>query len=144
MAIFAILSVVIWFSTSTLGIFATLVYVFTMRVVIYDILSMPIIPTLSTSILFCNLWKSPYGYSKLCNINTHEKKLIHCVAIFTILYGNYYPPHGEFKLICIGKFTRWTWVNFTQQYGENRQRFQQNIFCYAIWKLLLYFYREFP
>ena len=55
MAIFATLSVVIWFSTSTLGIFATLVYVFTMRVVIYDILSMPIIPTLSTSILFCNL-----------------------------------------------------------------------------------------
>ena len=33
----------------------TLVYVFTMRVVIYDILSMAIIPTLSTSILFCNL-----------------------------------------------------------------------------------------
>ena len=34
MAIFTILSVVIWFSTGTLGIFATLVYVFTMRVVI--------------------------------------------------------------------------------------------------------------
>ena len=30
--------------------------VFTMRVVIYDILSMAIIPTLSTSILFCDLW----------------------------------------------------------------------------------------
>ena len=28
---------------------------FTMRVVIYEILSMAIIPTLSTSILFCNL-----------------------------------------------------------------------------------------
>ena len=55
MAIFTTLSVVIWFSTSTLGIFATLIYVFTMRVVIYDILSMAIIPTLSTSILFCNL-----------------------------------------------------------------------------------------
>ena len=55
MAIFTTLSVVIWFSTCTLGIFATLVYVFTMRVVIYDILSMEIIPTLSTSILFCNL-----------------------------------------------------------------------------------------
>ena len=39
-------SVVIWFSTDTLGIFATLVYVFTMRVVIYDILSMAMIPTL--------------------------------------------------------------------------------------------------
>ena len=50
-----IVSVVIWFSTGTLGIFATLVYVFTVRVVIYDILSMAIITTLSTSILFCNL-----------------------------------------------------------------------------------------
>ena len=55
MTIFTTLSVVIWFSTGTLEIFATLVYVFTMRVVIYDILSMAIIPTLSTSILFCNL-----------------------------------------------------------------------------------------
>ena len=55
MQIFTILSVVIWFSTGTLGIFATLVYIFTMRLVIYDILSMAIIPTLSTSILFCNL-----------------------------------------------------------------------------------------
>ena len=55
MAIFTTLSVVIWFSTGTLGIFATLVYVFTMRVVINDILSMAIISTLSTSILFCNL-----------------------------------------------------------------------------------------
>ena len=36
-------------------IFATLVYVLTMRVVIYDILSMAIIPISSTSILFCNL-----------------------------------------------------------------------------------------
>ena len=48
-------SVVILFSTGTLGIFATLFYVFTMRVVIYDILSMVIIPTLSTFILFFNL-----------------------------------------------------------------------------------------
>ena len=55
MAIFTALSVVIWFSTGTLRIFATLVYVFTMRVVTYDILSMAIIPTLSTSILFYNL-----------------------------------------------------------------------------------------
>ena len=55
MAIFTTLSVVIWFSTGTLGIFATLVYVFTMRVIIYYILSMAIIPTLSTVILFCNL-----------------------------------------------------------------------------------------
>ena len=55
MAIFTTLGVVIGLSTGTLGIFATLVYVLTMRVVIYDILSMAIIPTLSTSILFCNL-----------------------------------------------------------------------------------------
>ena len=55
MAIFMTLSVLIWFSTCTLGIFATLDYVFTMRVVIYDILSMAIIPTLSTSIPFCDL-----------------------------------------------------------------------------------------
>ena len=54
MATFTILGIVIWFSTGTLGIFATLVYVFTMRVVIYDILSMAIIPILSASILFCN------------------------------------------------------------------------------------------
>ena len=39
MAICTILSVVIWFSTGTLGIFAPLVYVFTMRVVINDILT---------------------------------------------------------------------------------------------------------
>ena len=55
MAILTPLSVVIWFSTGTLGIFATLIYVFTMRVVINDILSMAIIPTPSTSILFCSL-----------------------------------------------------------------------------------------
>ena len=55
MAIFTTLSVVIWFSTGTLEIFSTLVYVFTMHVVIYGILSMVIIPTLSTSIRFCNL-----------------------------------------------------------------------------------------
>ena len=54
-ATFTTLSVVIWFSTGTLGILATLVYVFTMRVVINDVLSKAIIPTLSTSILFCNL-----------------------------------------------------------------------------------------
>ena len=52
MAIFTIpRSVVIWFST----LFATLVYDFTMRVGICDILSMAIIPTLSISVLFCNL-----------------------------------------------------------------------------------------
>ena len=73
-------------------------------------------------------WKSLYGYSKLCNINTHKKKLIHCVAIFTILYGNYYPPQREFKLICVGKFTRGAWVDFTQHYGKNRQRCEQNNF----------------
>ena len=55
MAIFTTLSVVIWFSTGTLGIFALLVNAFIMRVVIYDIMSMTIIPTLSTAIMFCNL-----------------------------------------------------------------------------------------
>ena len=60
MAIFTTLSVVIWFSTGSLGIFATLVYVFTMRVVIYDILSMAIITALSTSILFCHLYCTIY------------------------------------------------------------------------------------
>ena len=55
MAIFTTLSVIIWFSMGTLGFFAILVYVFTMRVVIYDILNMAIIPTLSISIPFCNL-----------------------------------------------------------------------------------------
>ena len=74
----------------------------------------------------------------------HTKKLIHYVAICTILYGNCYPSHGEFKLICTGKFARRTWVNFTQQYGKNRQRYQQNKIYYAVWHLLLYYYREFP
>ena len=55
MAIFTTLSVVIYFSMGTLGIFATVIYVFTMRVVIYDILSMALIPILATSILCCNL-----------------------------------------------------------------------------------------
>ena len=59
MAIFTTLSVEICFSTGTLGIFTTLVYVFTMRVVIKDILSMASIPTLSTSTLFCNVCYIP-------------------------------------------------------------------------------------
>ena len=85
-------------------------------------------------------------YTYIANFATliHTKKLIHCVAIFTILYGDYYPPHGKFKLICIGKFARRTWVNFTQQYGKNCQRCQQNKFYYAVWQLLLYYCREFP
>ena len=40
------------------------------------------------------------------------------MAIFTILYGNYYPPHGEFKLICIGKFARRTWVTSLSSMGK--------------------------
>ena len=49
-------------------------------------------------------------HTDIVNLATliHTKKLIHHVAIFTILYGNYYPPHGEFNLICIGKFPRRT------------------------------------
>ena len=119
-AIFTTLSVVIWFSTGTPGMFATLVYVFTMRVVIYDILSMAIIPTLLTSILFCKLcyiYRTIVNFTTQCGENRHTdiatfvtlihtKKLTHCVAIFTILYGNYYPPRGEFKLICVWKFAR--------------------------------------
>ena len=51
MAIFTTFSVVIGFSTSTLVIFATFVYVFTIRAVIYDILSMAIITTLFHTVL---------------------------------------------------------------------------------------------
>ena len=47
-------------------------------------------------------------------------------------------------LICIEKFAKRTSVNFTQQCGNNRQRCQQNKFYYAVWQLLLYYYREFP
>ena len=109
MAIFTTLSVVIWFSTGTLEICATLV--FTMRVVISDILSMTIVLqfVLYTILNFttqCGANRHRY----IANLATliHKKKLIHCVAIFTILYGNYYPPHGKVKLICIGKFARRT------------------------------------
>ena len=35
-------------------------------------------------------------------------------------------------------------MNFIQQYGKNRHRCQQNTHYYAVWQLLLYFYREFP
>ena len=85
-------------------------------------------------------------HTDIANFGTliHTQKCIHCVAIFTILLGNYYPLHGEFKLICIEKFARRTWVIFTQQYGKNCQRCQQNTFYYTVWQLLLYFCREFP
>ena len=66
------------------------------------------------------------------------------MAVFTILYGNYYPPHGEFKLICIGKFDRRTWVNFTQQYGKNRQRCQQNKFIMLYGNYCYIFIENFP
>ena len=42
--------------------------------------------------------------------------------------------------MCIGKFARRTWVNFTQQYGKIRQRCQQNIFYYGVWQVLLYYF----
>ena len=35
-------------------------------------------------------------------------------------------------------------MNFTQQYGKNRQSCQQYKFYYAVWQLLPYYYREFP
>ena len=88
MAIFTTLRVVIWFSMGTLGIFATLVYVYTMRVVIYNILSMGIIPTLSISILFCNLCyillrilprsvvKIAIQIEQIRNINIHKKNTL--------------------------------------------------------------------
>ena len=38
------------------------------------------------------------------------------MAVFTILYGNYYTPRGEFELICIGKFS----IVITIQYSKNR------------------------
>ena len=66
------------------------------------------------------------------------------MAIFTILYGNYYLPRGEFKLICIGKFARRTWVNFTQQYGKNRQRCQQNKFIMLYGNYCYIFIENFP
>ena len=70
MAIFTTLCVVIWFSTSILGIFVTLFYVITTRMIICDILRMAIIPTLWSSILFCNLcyillWISPRSVVKI-------------------------------------------------------------------------------
>ena len=52
MAILTILSVVIWFYTRTLEIFATLGSVITMRMGICDTLDITIIPILCTSILF--------------------------------------------------------------------------------------------
>ena len=66
------------------------------------------------------------------------------MAIFTILYGNYYPPHGEFKLICMGKFSRRAWVNFTQQYGKNRQRCEQNNFTMLYGNYCYIFIENFP
>ena len=73
-----------------------------------------------------------------------HKQLIHFVAIFTILYGNYYPLHRQFKLICIGKFARRTWVNFTQQYGKNRQRCQRNKFTMLYGNYCCIFIENFP
>ena len=66
------------------------------------------------------------------------------MAVFTILYGNYYPPHGEFELICIGKFTKRTCVNFTQQYGKNRQSCQQNKFTMLYGNYCYIFTENFP
>ena len=113
---------VIWFSTSTMEIFASLVYVFTMRVVIYDILSMTIISTLSTSILFCVVLYTTVDFTTQCVENRHTDianfaTLIHTKKMNTLwgnfYHTNYYPPHGEFKLISTGKFSRRTWVNST-------------------------------
>ena len=66
------------------------------------------------------------------------------MTVLTILYGNYYPPHGEYELICIGKFSRRTWVNFTQQYGKNRQRCQRNKFTMLYGNYCYIFIENFP
>ena len=134
MAIFTTLSVVIWFSTGTLGIFATLVYAFTMRMVIYDILSMAIIPTLSTSIPFCNLcyillWISPRSVVKIAiriqrivqHWYTQKKINTQC--------GDFYHTIGPdgFELILLkgmGKIAKGiNKINFTMLYGN---------YCYII------------
>ena len=61
MAIFTTRSVVIRFSTGTLGVFATLVYVF---------------PTLSTSILFCNLCVyTIVNFTTQCGENRHTDRV---------------------------------------------------------------------
>ena len=84
MAIFTTLSVVIWFSTGTLGIFATLVYAFTTRVVICHILSMAIIPTLSTSILFCNLCYTGAPVVGTPILGTHY--IVICLGLFGFVW----------------------------------------------------------
>ena len=66
------------------------------------------------------------------------------MAVFTILHGNHYPPHGEFELICVGKFARRTWMNFTRQYGKNRQRCQQNKFTMLYGNYCYIFIENFP
>ena len=77
MEIFTTLGVVIWFFTGTLEIFATLLYVFTMRVVIYDILSMAIIPTLSTSIQFRKfVLYTIVNFTTQCGENRHTNKIL--------------------------------------------------------------------
>ena len=52
LAIFTILSVLIWFSMRTLGIFITLVYIITVCVGIFDTLNIAIISTLWTSMFY--------------------------------------------------------------------------------------------
>ena len=52
--------------------------------------------------------------------------------------------HMRFELICIGKFARRTWVNFTQQYGKNRQRCQQNKFTTLYGNYCYIFTENFP
>ena len=66
------------------------------------------------------------------------------MAVFTILYGNYYSSHGEFELIYIGKFARRTWVNFTQQYAKNRQGCQKNKFTMLYGNYYYIFIENFP
>ena len=88
----------------TLGIFATPVYVFTMHVVRHTEYGNNSHTIDFHTVLYFVLYT-------IVNFTTHFPRILPCItylAIFTILYGNYYSPHGEFKLICIGKFARRT------------------------------------
>ena len=78
--------VLIWFSTGTLGIFATLVCVFTMRVVLYAILSMAIFPH----------YRLPYCFVICANTSFNKSrdfffaKHLFCIKLINALCGDFY------------------------------------------------------
>ena len=82
-----------------------------------------------------------HRHTDIANFATliHTKKIIHCVAIFTILYSNYYPSHGKFKRICIRKFARrLEWISLNSigkiAMGVNKISFTMlyGNYCYII------------